>query len=458
MVTEEAEQRNELQAYALLGSEGDLLSGLGLNDARTRIQELLSQWLQMENVVVLLGAGASVSRGGPVMSELEGDVLSQLSGLSEAWTPAKQFEPVLRQRLSESAEHGSAFGFERWLSILSNVAAAAGGDGTPIDKIVLRGSEGGVDLDREILAAAIEAIGHLIALRCSLHLPTLDTGAEPSGHHAFVAKMVARDPTLGRTHLFTTNYDTLVEQALDGLGVGYSDGFIGTISRHFDPSGYGLDVYYPGEVSEGRVRRFDKFMHLYKLHGSVHWRRGQRGEVFQAQRSAPATWAEWTDMAPESKAQWLGKNGEQAVAVLPTDGKYVSTLGMPYAHLFRAFQQRMEVPQTFLVVVGYGFGDDHINALIDDGMANPSTVVLVVDPCGADQVVDRVRKYQQAGDRAFLLHSPASGDGGPPKHATFDDFALTLMPNVRWLGDFLRLRRMEADLRDPVPDASEDDA
>ena len=33
-----------------------------------------------------------------------------------------------------------------------------------------------------------------------------------TGHHAFLAKLVARDPSLGRVHLFTTNYDTLIEQ------------------------------------------------------------------------------------------------------------------------------------------------------------------------------------------------------------------------------------------------------
>jgi len=45
----------------------------------------------------------------------------------------------------------------------------------------------------------------------------------------------------------------------------------GRTDPSFDPTGYGLDIYFPGDVSEGRVRRFDRFLHLYKLHGSINW-------------------------------------------------------------------------------------------------------------------------------------------------------------------------------------------
>jgi hypothetical protein len=37
-------------------------------------------------------------------------------------------------------------------------------------------------------------------------------------------------------------------------------------------------------------------------------------------------------------------------------------------------------PQTFLLVIGYAFGDSHLNQMIDDGMTNPELVMLVVDP------------------------------------------------------------------------------
>ncbi|WP_156433579.1 hypothetical protein [Bradyrhizobium retamae] len=45
------------------------------------------------------------------------------------------------------------------------------------------------------------------------------------------------------------------------------------------------------------------------------------------------------------------------------------------------------------------------------------------------------------------------------KHATFDDFARSVMPDVQWLDDFLRLRRFEKQIAssatpaEPAPEA-----
>lgn len=71
-------------------------------------------------------------------------------------------------------------------------------------------------------------------------------------HLSFLAKLVARDSNLGRAHLFTLNYDTLFEQALELLGIQYFDGFTGRADARLDPSVYGLDIYYPGEQVFGR--------------------------------------------------------------------------------------------------------------------------------------------------------------------------------------------------------------
>ena len=60
---------------------------------------------------------------------------------------------------------------------------------------------------------------------------------------------------------------------MDRLGILYSEGFTGTVTRRFNPSAYDLDYYYPGELGEGRVRRYHKVAHLYKLHGSTNWRK-----------------------------------------------------------------------------------------------------------------------------------------------------------------------------------------
>ena len=86
---------------------------------------------------------------------------------------------------------------------------------------------------------AVKWIGNAIFAECALTLP--EATSEPSGgteilpHLAFLAKLVARDSNLGRAHLFTLNYDTLFEQALELLQIQYFDGFTGRTDARFDP-------------------------------------------------------------------------------------------------------------------------------------------------------------------------------------------------------------------------------
>ncbi len=55
-----------------------------------------------------------------------------------------------------------------------------------------------------------------------------------------------------------------------------------------------------------------------------------------------------------------------------------------------------------------------------------------------------MRRYKDLGKRAFVL-TPTDAAFAVAKfrHATFDDFARSVMPDVQWLDDFLRLRRFE---------------
>ncbi|MGO8557860.1 hypothetical protein ACC724_40055, partial [Rhizobium ruizarguesonis] len=57
----------------------DLLEGLGKKDGRQRLQALISEWLRIENLVVLAGSGGSVSSGGKTMDTLEKAVLHTLA-------------------------------------------------------------------------------------------------------------------------------------------------------------------------------------------------------------------------------------------------------------------------------------------------------------------------------------------------------------------------------------------
>jgi hypothetical protein len=296
--------------------------------------------------------------------------------------------------------------------------------------------------------AASKAIFAECALMLADTSPSASTAEAIPPHLAFLSKLVARDSNLGRIHLFTLNYDTLLEQALELLGVQYFDGFAGRADARFDPSVYGLDIYYPGEVAEGRVRRFDKFLHIYKLHGSIHWH--AEANELRARHPNLSIAHDYRSAPENKKGEALDKIAKlvPSVGILPTSNKFTQTLSMPYAHLFRSFQIRLSAPQTFLLVLGYGFGDEHVNRMIETALMNPSLVMLVVEPNPESPIIARIRSYKDLGKRAFVLTAAdAAFKVKAYEKATFDDFSRSIMPDVQWLQDFLRLRRFEKQIR-----------
>lgn len=435
--------------YQLHAVSGDLLKDLSGSAAIDRIRALLSDWLRIENMVVLLGAGCSISRGGVALAGLQEHVLDTVLDLGSDLPEIGESIDLVRARKDQSDD--SSASFETWLSSIATAQHSLSASGSPFESVGANLGSGDTRLGATELSSLMTTISKIVASRCSLTLPPL-TASGPYGHHALIAKLVARDPTLGRAHVFTTNYDLLLESAADDLRVLYSTGFIGSVEPKFDSSAYALDLYYPGEVAEGRVQRFDKFFHLYKLHGSIDWRRKSPSELIRTDSRSLPNWTDWKAWERGERLRFLlgGSTGdsEEAVAILPTESKYLQSIGMPYAHLFRALDAHLKAPQTFFLVIGYGFADEHINRIIDEALTNPGLVVLIVDPTPPPQLTERLERYQMSGERAFLLTGTNPADHGPPQLATFDDFAVNLMPHVRWLEDFLKLRKVEKVVRE----------
>ncbi len=457
----------ELCKYKLLspvsaGEGDDLLAGKSSEDGLRRVQALLADWLRMENVVVLTAAGTSFSAGGRLMAGGRANNLEclVLDAVEKRSLP-NDVQSIIRHRKAQWPKevNKGPWGFEDWLSYLFNAAQLSKSDESPINAVKWKGKDGSdadcevhpSDDDLKILRALIEKA---IFAECALEIDRSEL-SEPSprkttGHIPFLAKLIARDTNLGRTHLFTLNYDTLFEQAMEELGIQYFDGFTGKASSRFDPSVYGLDIYYPGDVAEGRVRRFDKFLQFYKLHGSIHWQPDERGLVRARHRELGFA-KQYRQADAEQKAALLASpdfEGIGSFGILPTSQKFTKTLDMPYAHLFRLFHARLNQPQTFLLVLGYGFGDDHVTRIIETALMNPSLVLLVVEPNPDSAIVGRIRSYQSLGQRAFVLTERVS-EGATCSYnvATFSDFAQNIMPDVKWLDDYRHLRSFEEQLR-----------
>lgn len=274
-----------LGAKAQSQSEGASERSLAgaLADIRIRVGTLL----KAETVSFLLGAGASVECGGqligsvPLMVEralldegIAGDARSWLTVFYLAVRCAGGGEgvPVDRTAILQRREElaGESPGplqanFEQVLGLLYRWRSALPANG---GRLRVDGSTS-VDVKAEDLDVCLAHATRALARSCDL--PTDRKADGLATLKMLLRKLLTRPLKLKRVNVFTLNYDTLVEQASDAEGIVLLDGFVGTQRRIFRPESYEQDLYFPAETTEGRVHRFDRVLHLYKLHGSITW-------------------------------------------------------------------------------------------------------------------------------------------------------------------------------------------
>lgn len=157
-------------------------------------------------------------------------------------------------------------------------------------------------------------------------------------------------------NIFTTNYDLFNEMALDELGFPYNNGFVGTYKRKFSPSSYNYIYVENMNLSRDVWERVSSFFNLVKLHGSISWIR-KDGQVWEQ--------------------DYETVSDDDTVMIYPTPLKDRNTLMTPYSDLFRAMENRLMQKNSVLIVMGYSFGDDHINRVILNALAVPSFRLVV---------------------------------------------------------------------------------
>src|SRR5690606_11786036 len=92
-------------------------------------------------------------------------------------------------------------------------------------------------------------------------------------HRTFLSRIVrSRRANLPRPRVFTTNYDLVIESALDELGYPYIDGFSGTVDRRLNLAFYGLDCHRVETTTQSVLARAEGALYLHKVHGSLNWR------------------------------------------------------------------------------------------------------------------------------------------------------------------------------------------
>lgn len=140
--------------------------------------------------------------------------------------------------------------------------------------------------------------------------------------------------------VFTTNYDLLLEEAMERAECPYFDGFTGAHKPFFDPA------------SIARSDLPSRWSRVWKLHGSLGWRISGSTVVRGGDRSATSL-------------------------IYPDHLKYDHIKKLPFAALFDRLRAFLLLPDTLLITCGFSFADAHISAIVDECLAaSPSTAVF----------------------------------------------------------------------------------
>lgn len=220
----------------------------------------------------------------------------------------------------------------------------------------------------------------------------------------FLLPFASRATSRERLHIFTTNYDRLIEYGCDLLGLRVIDRFVGNLAPIFRSSRLGIDLHYNPPGIRGEPRYLEGVVRLTKLHGSLDWRSGSgpSGGAEVQRRGLPFGAG---DDHPEASSI-----SGQSLLIYPNPAKDIETLEYPYAELFRDFAAAACQPNSVVVTYGYGFGDDHVNRVLRDMLSIPSTHLVIISYNDAEGRLqgfcDRVGREAQT----TLLVGPHFGD------------------------------------------------
>ena len=345
----------------------------GIESARQAISEAMNA----KNIAFLLGAGCSslmrdekelgIATMAPLAKEFCGETLAARAAGFYGDPPVVGAAPAPWRLTKGELDYLDALGidlakdYSRNLERLMEVLFA--------QRFVLRQSEN-PDLHpyRAVLDGIIKKVQDFLWTRVTQGaFATEGDSTVRDLYERFYKKLVLRDRSLPRPWVFTTNYDHFSELAMDRLGIPYANGFSGVVERRFNPAIFRYALAEQLDVASRKWTAVDAFVYLCKLHGSVTWTEDDHG-LFPIKEVWP----------PESKNQML---------IYPTPAKQNSSLGSPYADLFREFQSRIVREQSVLITAGYAFGDEHLNNIIYQALTIPTfRLVIFAAPDTAGEI------------------------------------------------------------------------
>ena len=316
------------------------------------LQAHLAAVTRLENVGVLLGAGASTVLGGKTMKEIWEDFCGKYVE-SKAWLEERKFITTEKDvNLEEIIDTLNIARLEwsrlEWPNRLLRLESAR------------------ADLLRAVVNASI--------LRPKWWKRSSVIQNHPkrlASHRQLLHKLSAtRQPGQPSPWIFTTNYDLAVEWAAESIGLKVINGFSGLHQRTFSP--HNFDIGYRNTLARGEARFGTYGIHLAKLHGSLTWNLGPNGTVLEHSTSYL-----WNRL---NRFMNGNNNTIPQCIIYPSTEKYQRTLGFVSGELIRRFTEFLAKPQSCLIINGYSYCDEHLNRVLTSGLQNPTLQIVACHP------------------------------------------------------------------------------
>lgn len=323
---------------------------------RERIEPWLTALFQSEHLSLLCGSGLTNS-------------ISNLAGAGGGATMAPIEFTVCKKKLNEAAKESAKKAGRDKANIEDQIRTA----NELLLGLKILGARYGTKLEEELKTVLTNFANSIVKGENDIA-----NAADEERQNAFntlvnfLLSFCSRTGNRERLHIFTTNYDRLIEAGAEFAGIHLIDRFVGNLMPIFRSSRLNLDIHYNPPGIKNEPRYLEGVARYTKLHGSVDWVQvddeiRRIGLPFGALK-----------IKPYLDAPGLKGCDELKLIIYPNSAKDKETAEYPYVELFRDLAASICRPNSTLVTFGYGFGDDHINRVIKDMLTIPSTHLVII--------------------------------------------------------------------------------
>ena len=157
--------------------------------------------------------------------------------------------------------------------------------------------------------------------------------------------------------VFTTNYDLVIEKALEASEIPYFDGFVGSFEPFFWQESVDHQAQH-GDLTKNWIR-------LWKIHGSLSW-----------------FWR-YSETTKSHRIIRIGNIGSVAdikneLVIYPSKDKYDSSRKQPFIAYFDRMREYLLSGELLFVFTGYSFSDKHINEIVFNCMRQNNRLFVIV--------------------------------------------------------------------------------